>query len=248
MIKRGVAALVTDGCASGRRGVWRPQACPVWCSGVRGASVRGRPDLVGWNEPIGCGGVAVFPEDVIVADGGRARWSSRPRWSRRSQRRSRPGALELWIMKEVERGVSAGLILQRRDPRPLRELSSTGLSSPQPEDLAPGSAGPIRYTPLKSSGSTGPALPPDAQRGHPSWPHGDTAYVRHQPAPGFWIAAPPALGRLRRGRSSCPDRAPPRGRDRLLDALMGTPEKRLKARPLLQEVRRPRAIGRQRLW
>jgi regulator of RNase E activity RraA len=25
--------------------------------------------FVGWNEPIGCGGVAVFPEDVIVADG-----------------------------------------------------------------------------------------------------------------------------------------------------------------------------------
>ena len=41
---------------------------PVWCAGVAApASVNGLT-FVDWQEPIGCGGIAIFPGDVIVAD------------------------------------------------------------------------------------------------------------------------------------------------------------------------------------
>ena len=67
MKKRGVAGLVTDGVIRDLAGVLGTQL-PVWCQGTAApASVAGLT-FVGWQEPIGCGGVAVFPNDVVVAD------------------------------------------------------------------------------------------------------------------------------------------------------------------------------------
>src|SRR5258707_2918019 len=67
MAKRGVSALITDGVVRDVAGVLGT-GLPVWCQGVAApASVAGLT-FVGWNEPIGCGGVAVFPDDNIVAD------------------------------------------------------------------------------------------------------------------------------------------------------------------------------------
>ena len=67
MKKRNVAALVTDGVMRDRAGVLT-SALPVWCAGVAApASVNGLT-FVGWQQPIGCGGCAIFPGDVIVAD------------------------------------------------------------------------------------------------------------------------------------------------------------------------------------
>jgi regulator of RNase E activity RraA len=67
MKKRNVAALVTDGVVRDRAGVLM-SALPVWCAGVAApASVNGLT-FVGWQQPIGCGGCAIFPSDVIVAD------------------------------------------------------------------------------------------------------------------------------------------------------------------------------------
>ena len=67
MKKRNVAALVTDGVVRDRAGVLI-SALPVWCAGVAApASVNGLT-FVGWQQPIGCGGCAIFPDDVIVAD------------------------------------------------------------------------------------------------------------------------------------------------------------------------------------
>jgi regulator of RNase E activity RraA len=68
MRNRGVAGLVTDGTVRDGAGVLASNL-PVWCAGVVApASVIGHT-FVGWQEPIGCGGVAIFPIDVIVADG-----------------------------------------------------------------------------------------------------------------------------------------------------------------------------------
>src|SRR3712207_2408179 len=68
MKKRGVAALVTDGVVRDGEGV-EGTGLPVWCTGVAApASVAGLT-FVGWQEPVGCGGVAVYPDDVVVADG-----------------------------------------------------------------------------------------------------------------------------------------------------------------------------------
>jgi regulator of RNase E activity RraA len=67
MARRGVAALVSDGVVRDLAGVLGT-GLPVWCRGTASpASVTGLT-FVGWQEPIGCGGVAVMPNDVIVAD------------------------------------------------------------------------------------------------------------------------------------------------------------------------------------
>ena len=67
MKKRGVAGLVTDGVIRDLAGVLGT-GLPVWCQGTAApASVSGLT-FVGWQEPVGCGGVAVFPNDVVVAD------------------------------------------------------------------------------------------------------------------------------------------------------------------------------------
>jgi regulator of RNase E activity RraA len=67
MKKREVAALVSDGVVRDVQGVMGT-GLPVWCQGTAApASVAGLT-FVGWQEPVGCGGVAVFPNDVVVAD------------------------------------------------------------------------------------------------------------------------------------------------------------------------------------
>ncbi|MEO6743055.1 MAG: ribonuclease activity regulator RraA [Caldimonas sp.] len=67
MAKRKVAALVSDGVVRDVDGVLGT-GLAVWCQGTSApASVTGLT-FVNWQEPIGCGGVAVFPNDVVVAD------------------------------------------------------------------------------------------------------------------------------------------------------------------------------------
>lgn len=68
MKKRGVAGLVTDGVVRDVAGV-KAVGLPVWCAGAAAPASVAALTFVGWQEPIGCGGVAVFPNDVIVADG-----------------------------------------------------------------------------------------------------------------------------------------------------------------------------------
>ena len=67
MVKRGVAALVTDGVVRDLEGVLGT-GLPVWCDGVAAPPSVAGLTFVGWGEPIGCGGVAVFPDDIVVAD------------------------------------------------------------------------------------------------------------------------------------------------------------------------------------
>ena len=67
MKKRGVAALVTDGVVRDLAGV-RATGLPVWCQGAAAPPSVAGLTFVNWNEPIGCGGVAVFPDDWVVVD------------------------------------------------------------------------------------------------------------------------------------------------------------------------------------
>jgi regulator of RNase E activity RraA len=67
MKQRGVAALVTDGAVRDAAGV-RGTGLPVWCQGVAAPPSVAGLTFVGWQEPIGCGGVAVYPDDVVVTD------------------------------------------------------------------------------------------------------------------------------------------------------------------------------------
>jgi regulator of RNase E activity RraA len=67
MQKRGVAGLVTDGVMRDVAGVLGT-GLPVWCQGTAAPPSVAGLTFVGWQEPIDCGGVAVFPNDVILVD------------------------------------------------------------------------------------------------------------------------------------------------------------------------------------
>ncbi|MGH6859343.1 MAG: ribonuclease activity regulator RraA [Phyllobacterium sp.] len=67
MQRRKVAAMVTDGAVRDVSGV-RASGLPVFCSAVAAPPSVAGLTFVGWQEPVSCGGVAVFPGDIIVAD------------------------------------------------------------------------------------------------------------------------------------------------------------------------------------
>jgi regulator of RNase E activity RraA len=62
-----VAGLVTDGAVRDADGV-NATKLPVWCAAVAAPPSVAGLTFVNWQEPIGCGGVAVFPGDIVVAD------------------------------------------------------------------------------------------------------------------------------------------------------------------------------------
>jgi regulator of RNase E activity RraA len=104
MARRGVAALVSDGVVRDLAGVLGTEL-PVWCQGAAApASVNGLT-FVGWQEAIGCGGVAVMPNDVIVADGDGAVVIPAALVAEVVDAAVEQERLEGWIMGEVERGV-----------------------------------------------------------------------------------------------------------------------------------------------
>ncbi|WP_297721313.1 ribonuclease activity regulator RraA [Limnohabitans sp. Rim8] len=67
MQKRQVAGLVTDGVIRDRDGVVGT-GLPVWCQGTAAPASAASLTFVNWQEPIACGGVAVFPNDIMVVD------------------------------------------------------------------------------------------------------------------------------------------------------------------------------------
>ena len=103
MMKRGVTALVTDGVVRDKAGVVASKL-PVWCAGVAApASVNGLT-FVGWQEPIGCGGCAVFPGDVIVCDDDGAVVIPQDLVAFVAEEGAEHERMESWIVGEVERG------------------------------------------------------------------------------------------------------------------------------------------------
>ncbi|WP_319497865.1 ribonuclease activity regulator RraA [uncultured Cohaesibacter sp.] len=67
MAKRNVAGLVSDGVVRDAAGIIET-GLPVWCAGVAASPAIASLTFVSWQEPIACGGVAIFPDDLIVAD------------------------------------------------------------------------------------------------------------------------------------------------------------------------------------
>ncbi len=67
MAKKGVAALVTDGVVRDLAGVLGT-GLPVWCAGAAAPPSVAGLTFVAWQQPIGCGGVAIVPDDGIVVD------------------------------------------------------------------------------------------------------------------------------------------------------------------------------------
>jgi len=103
MQKRGVAGLVTDGVIRDMAGVLGT-GLPVWCQGTAApASVNGLT-FVNWQEPIACGGVAVFPNDIVVVDTDGAVLIPADLLDAVVEAAVEQERLEGWIMNEVNNG------------------------------------------------------------------------------------------------------------------------------------------------
>jgi regulator of RNase E activity RraA len=100
---RGVAALITDGVVRDVAGVL-DTGLPVWCQGAAAPPSVAGLTFVNWQEPIGCGGVAVFPDDVIVVDEDGAVVIPRALLSDVVEQAVEQEKLEAWIMGEVQAG------------------------------------------------------------------------------------------------------------------------------------------------
>jgi len=105
MKKRGVAALVTDGVLRDVAGVLGT-GLPVWCQGAAAPPSVAGLTFVNWQEPIGCGGVAVYPDDVVVTDADGAVLIPAALVNDIVAAAPEQERLESWIMREVENGAS----------------------------------------------------------------------------------------------------------------------------------------------
>jgi regulator of RNase E activity RraA len=103
MAKRHVTALVTDGVVRDEAGVLAT-GLPIWCAGAAAPPSIAGLTFVGWQEPIACGGVAVFPDDVILADGDGAVAIPAALAAEVAELGLEQERLEGWIMGEVEKG------------------------------------------------------------------------------------------------------------------------------------------------
>jgi len=105
MRHREVAALVSDGVVRDVAGVLATRL-PVWCQGTAAPSSVTGLTFVDWQRPIGCGGVAVFPNDVIVADADGAVVIPQALLDDVLAAAVEQERQEAWIMREVERGAA----------------------------------------------------------------------------------------------------------------------------------------------
>ena len=104
MVQRKVAGLVTDGVMRDAVGVLGT-GLPVWCDGVAAPPSVAGLTFVGWQEPIACGGVAVFPDDVVVVDEDGAVLIPAAFLDQVLAEAPEQEQMEAWIMTEVDRGV-----------------------------------------------------------------------------------------------------------------------------------------------
>jgi regulator of RNase E activity RraA len=103
MAYRKVGALITDGVMRDMEGVLAT-GLPVWCAGAAApASVAGLT-FVNWNEPVGCGGVAVFPGDIISADGDGAVVIPKALLAEVTEQAIEQERHEGWVIGEVRKG------------------------------------------------------------------------------------------------------------------------------------------------
>jgi len=103
MQSRGVLALVTDGAIRDIAGI-RSVGFDVWASGVSAPPAVTSLHFVGWEQPISCGGVAVFPGDVIVADDDGAVVIPIEFVPHVLQEGEQQERLEAWTLEQVQKG------------------------------------------------------------------------------------------------------------------------------------------------
>ncbi|MDR3373383.1 MAG: ribonuclease activity regulator RraA [Ancalomicrobiaceae bacterium] len=103
MVKRGVAALVTDGVMRDGAGCLST-GLPILARGVAAPPSVAGLTFVGWQEPVACGGVAVFPDDVMVVDGDGAVVIPAALVEAVAEEGPEQERMEAWIVSQVEAG------------------------------------------------------------------------------------------------------------------------------------------------
>ncbi|MGR9424925.1 ribonuclease activity regulator RraA [Rhizobium leguminosarum] len=123
MHKRGVAALVTDGVVRDLAGVLDTNL-PVWCRGVAAPPSVAGLTFVAWQQPIGCGGVAVFPDDIIVVDQDGAVLIPADLLDTVLTEAPEQERMEAWIMTRIDEGTPLpGLYPMNAETKALYEAS-----------------------------------------------------------------------------------------------------------------------------
>jgi len=105
MAQRGVAGIVTDGAVRDRNGLLAI-GLPIWTSGITAPPPAAQLMLVAWQEPIACGGVAVFADDIVVADADGVIVVPSALAAEVAAAGLEQERLDEWQMQQIKRGVS----------------------------------------------------------------------------------------------------------------------------------------------
>jgi regulator of RNase E activity RraA len=116
MAKRGVAGIVTDGAVRDRNGLLQI-GLPIWTAGITAPPPAGQLMLAAWQEPIDCGGVAVFPDDIIVADADGVIVLPSGLAIEVAAAGLEQERLDEWQMEQIKRGVSLSALAPMPKPK-----------------------------------------------------------------------------------------------------------------------------------
>ena len=125
MVMRKVAGLVTDGAVRDADGV-NATKLPVWCAAVAAPPSVAGLTFVNWQEPIGCGGVAVFPGDTIVADNDGAVCVPKALLEAVVKEAVEQEAFEAWAADEVMKGAKVPGLYPPNEETKARYAASKG--------------------------------------------------------------------------------------------------------------------------
>jgi regulator of RNase E activity RraA len=103
MTRRNVSGLITDGALRDRVGIERC-SLPVWCNGIAAPPSVAGLTFVDWQQPIGCGGVAVMPDDYVVADADGAVVIPAAIAAEVAEAAREQELFEGWVVVQIERG------------------------------------------------------------------------------------------------------------------------------------------------
>jgi len=120
MAKRGVTGIVTDGAVRDRMGLIASKL-PIWMNGITAPPPGARLMLAAWQEPIACGGVAVFPDDIVIADADGVVIIPAGLAEEVASKGSEQERIDEWQLAQINRGVS----LSELTPMPEGNLKTT---------------------------------------------------------------------------------------------------------------------------
>ncbi len=119
MKMRGVQAFITDGMVRDIEGIEQTKL-PIWANGTVAPSSVAGLTFVGWQEPIGVGGAAIFPNDYLIADRDGVIVIPQEIADEIADLALEQENQEAWILNEVQNGVALPGLYPMNDATKLR--------------------------------------------------------------------------------------------------------------------------------